>query len=228
MEQQQEILLEFDNMPSKKNSKIEKNIDYLEKSQKQIIAQQQEIDYKHDIMSKKSSSKKNKVPSKKEMSLKKTNEMEKNMDDLEKSQNDILEQQRGILSKLDNILNNKKKVADCDPNIGNVLVIIKNNGEDEYDYQYKAIHTKEELLEEKIADHESCYENMEIVLTAYYPPIGTNLWKKAKKRLTKGGNEKILLGECGGFDLNENYDEDGLEKDIFKIYKKLRKANQNQ
>lgn len=154
--------------------------------------------------------------------LGKNNKMDKRIKRLLKKNDEMYDQNEEILGKMD-IISNERVVSTGNPNDDHMLVIIKNNDdEDEYDedediYEYNALRVMKTSYRQRIAQHKDRHPNMEILMNISYSPNSINLWKRTKNKLGQGRKKKIKFNNSK-FNLCKNYTEQLLINDINEIH----------
>ena len=126
------------------------------------------------------------------------------------NQNDILyDKQEYLCDKFDDVCN--YRVVEGKKNENNMLFIIKNNDDGDYDYTVKRVMRKSAC--QGLADHKVRYPDMKILLRLDYSPNSMNLWHRIRDAL----DDKIDCNRCK-FNLKDDYTEDELIEDIMEIH----------
>ncbi|AQN67947.1 putative kilA-n domain protein [Saudi moumouvirus] len=150
--------------------------------------------------------------------LQKNEKMDNRIKRLVKKNDEIYNINQDMLGKIDVISNDRVVKGKTSDN--HMFVIVKNNDDpDEYEddeelYEYSAFRLMKKSYKIRMSEHLERHPNMEIILKICHSPNSMNLWNRIK---TKLGKKKITYSGCN-FNLEDNYTENKLVRDIKKIH----------
>lgn len=109
-----------------------------------------------------------------------------------------------------------KRVIDPeDTSLNHTLVVIRNNNEDvDSLYDYTILRTQKKSIKSAFNKHSHKYVDAEIILQLSYTPNSINLYNRIKEYL-----KNKITGKINSFDLNEDYEEEDLLRDIKYLHK---------